>query len=222
MLERLEIKEWLSLNAKLQQKKNHLRADLAEKGVLKRGGTNSYDNYKYFSEAQYKQLFTELFSENGLDLSFTEANYEAFDGTQKMQFGRKVSLLFKLYDTETGFYEESVITAEAMDKGDKGGYKAYTGAIKYYLADTFMVATGDDPERDSVDDKDTKIAKKASTGAYGISDRQVEEVRKYYTDEQIKKMCDSKGVSSLKELPQEVIYEIISFAKKKVEEKSNG
>lgn len=40
MLGQLEIKEWLSLNAKLQQKKNKLRKALAEKGVMKKGGVN--------------------------------------------------------------------------------------------------------------------------------------------------------------------------------------
>ena len=37
MLEKLEIKEWLELNAKLQQKKNNLRKTLKEKGILKKG-----------------------------------------------------------------------------------------------------------------------------------------------------------------------------------------
>lgn len=34
------------------------------------------------------------------------------------------------------------------DKQDKGGYKAYTGGIKYFLLDTFLLPTGDDPEND--------------------------------------------------------------------------
>ena len=37
-LEKLEIKEWLQLNAKLQQKKNALRKALKEKGVMKKDG----------------------------------------------------------------------------------------------------------------------------------------------------------------------------------------
>ena len=61
MIEGLEAKEWLELNAKLQKKKNALRKDLKEKGILKKGKLNEFDNYQYFSEAQYKELFTELF-----------------------------------------------------------------------------------------------------------------------------------------------------------------
>ena len=47
------------LNAKLQTKKNLLRKALFKKGIVARDKTNTYDNYKYFSEAGYKKLFTE-------------------------------------------------------------------------------------------------------------------------------------------------------------------
>lgn len=151
MVTKLEIKDWLELNAKLQQKKNALRKVLSEKGILKREGNNTYDKYKYFSEAQYKELFTALFSSVGLELTSNEVAYNHFDGTDKMPFGVNVTWEFTLTDIETGFYEKSIITGEGLDKGDKAGYKANTGAIKYYLANTFMVATGDDPETESPD-----------------------------------------------------------------------
>lgn len=148
-LEQLEVKEWLGLNAKLQQKKSKLRATLKEKGILKKGAINDFDHYKYFSEAQYKELFTELFSSNKLELKFTEIEYLTFEGTEKQANGRMPRLEFSLFDCETGFFEITIITGEGIDKGDKAGYKAYTGALKYYLANTFMVATGDDPEKES-------------------------------------------------------------------------
>ena len=151
MLEKLEIKQWLELNAKLQTKKNNLRAALKEKGILKRGAKNDYDNYKYFSEAQYKELFTELLSQSKLELKFDEIEYNTFEGPQKQANGRMPKLEFTLFDCDTGFYEKTIITGEGIDKGDKAGYKAYTGALKYYLANTFMVATGDDPEKESPD-----------------------------------------------------------------------
>ena len=172
ILESLEAKEWLGLNAKLQQKKNTLRKALKEKGVLKKSGVNDFDKYSYFSEAQYKELFTELFSNAGLELSFTEVEYTTFTGSEKQANGRMPRLNFILTDVDTGFYEVTTITGEGIDKGDKAGYKAYTGALKYYLANTFMVATGDDPEKESpshtMNDKQEKKA----------SDKQIELIRK--------------------------------------------
>ena len=71
MFEQMTTSEYFKMNAKLQQKKNKLRKALKEKGVLERKGKNTYDDYKYFSEAQYKELFTELLADNDLELKFS-------------------------------------------------------------------------------------------------------------------------------------------------------
>lgn len=183
MLEKLDVKEWLKLNAQLQAKKNSLRQMLKEKGILKREGNNTYDRYKYFSEAQYKQLFTELFSVAKLELSFTELDYATFEGSEKQANGRMPKLEFKLTDVDTGFYETTVITGEGIDKGDKAGYKAYTGAIKYYLANTFLVATGDDPETESPEHTMNKKTTKSMTDTKA-TEKQINMIRK---------LADEKG-----------------------------
>ena len=145
----LETKDFLGFNAKLQQKKNALRSALHNKGKLQKDKKNSFDNYTYFSEAGYKALFTELFAEHKLELTPTLLSTEDIEGTEKMPFGRRVTVEFNLADIETGFYETSSFIGESFDKGDKAIYKAYTGALKYYFASAFNVATGDDPENDS-------------------------------------------------------------------------
>ena len=76
LIEKLDIKEWLKLNAQLQQKKMNLRIDLFNKGILPREGNNTFDEYKYFTEAQYKLLFTELFPRHGLELTMNELSYD--------------------------------------------------------------------------------------------------------------------------------------------------
>lgn len=148
-------KERLEMQAKLQQKKNKLRKMLAKKGVLQKDKSNTYDNYKYFSEASYKKLFTELFSEIGLELTTSIEEVERYSLEGKQPNGRIVKMAIMLSDIDTGHYETTVVYGEGIDKGDKAMYKAYTGAIKYYLADTFLVATGDDPEKESPEGKET-------------------------------------------------------------------
>lgn len=189
---RLDPEDWLKLNTSLQQKKNALRKALKEKGILKRAGQNDFDHYKYFSEAQYKELFTELFSQTGLELKFNEVDYLPFDGPEKQANGRMVRLEFDLIDTETGFYETTMITGEGIDKGDKAGYKAYTGAIKYYLADTFLVATGDDPEAESPDEK-MNTAKKAT-------ENQIATIRKIISETNIPVLLRYYNVEKLEDL----------------------
>lgn len=202
LIELLEIKDWLQLNAKLQQKKNALRKLLKEKGVLKKGGKNDYDNYAYFSEAQYKDLFTELFSQVGLELKFNELEYGLFEGNGKQLNGRMPKLEFALFDIETGFYELTTITSEGMDKGDKAGYKAFTGALKYYLADTFMVATGDDPEKES---PETKMNDKKATATA----KQINILEGYYEGENLEKLLKINKIEKLEDLSMEKASELI-------------
>ena len=207
MLEKLDVEKWLEFNSKLQKKKNALRKLLKEKGILKKEGKNDFDKYSYFSEAQYKELFTELFSECGLELKFDELEYETFEGSEKQANGRMPKLEFRLFDIETGFYEDTRITGEGIDKGDKAGYKAYTGALKYYLADTFMVATGDDPEQESLDNKmNKKVTKKGTRNA---SPKQVAMLLQSYKGDNLKKLLEVNGIEKIEDLPMTKASELI-------------
>lgn len=211
------------MNAKLQQKKNALRKALAAKGVLHKGGKNTYDKYAYFTEAQYKELFTELFSNFGLELNVSEVAYDTFAGPEKQANGRIVRLRFSLIDIETGFSEESEISGEGIDKGDKAGYKAYTGALKYYLANTFMVATGDDPETESpgskMNDKQEK-PRSDSRNLFGekaddqdnwrkATDRQIEILSAYYKGDNLEKLLAANNIERLEDMPLMKASELI-------------
>lgn len=146
----------------LSKKKNAIRKELCSMGMLINGETNEYDNYQYFSESQYKDLFTMLFSKHGIELAIDEIYYSSFEGTDKQSFGRTVTLACTLIDIETGYSETSRHTGEGLDRGDKAGYKATTGAIKRFLSSTFLVATQDDPERE--DEKPmSRVEKYSST-----------------------------------------------------------
>ena len=198
--------EILALNAKLQIKKNALRKMLKEKGVLKKGGKNEHSKYSYFTEAQYKELFTELFSEVGLELKFTELEYITFQ-TDKAN-GRMPRLQFTLMDIDTGYGEETIITGEGLDFGDKAGYKAYTGALKYYLANTFMVATGDDPEKESPT---------AKTGEKKATPHQIAFLRAKYQGENYDKLLKANNIEKLEDMTMQTASNIIDKWKKKEE-----
>jgi len=51
-------------------------------------------------------------------------------------------------DTESGESFSCIFYGDGSDSNDKAIYKAITGAQKYALMKTFLVATGDDPEQD--------------------------------------------------------------------------
>lgn len=199
------------MRAQLYQKKNALRADLAQRGILKREGNNTFDKYKYFSEAQYKSLFTELFSSHGLELRSTVSDYSMVEGTEKQANGRQVRMIFELCDTETGFSELAECVGEGFDKGDKAGYKAMTGALKYYLACNFLVATGDDPEADSPDVKMNSKAK--------ITAAQKNVIVKKYQGDALQRLLEWAGVTSLDDMTVEQATRVIKQIKEKEERK---
>lgn len=209
-LENLPTMEWLKLNAGLQKKKNALRKALKDKGVLQKGGKNEFDRYTYFSEAQYKALFTELFSAYGLELKFDELDYLTFEGSEKQANGRMPRLEFTLFDIDTGFFEKTNITGEGIDKGDKAGYKAYTGALKYYLANTFMVATGDDPEKESPEVKmNEKQPERKATP------KQIEILNRVYQGENMAKLLTANGIEKIEDITMKKASELITKLKER-------
>lgn len=214
ILNRLEVADFLKLNATLQSKKSAVRRELAQMGKIKDDAENGFDNYTYFSEAGYKQLFTKLFSSHKLELTANEVAYEAYETTsEKMPNGRRVTFEFILTDIETGFYEKSIISGEGIDKGDKAGYKADTGAIKYYLANTFMVATGEDAEKESPE------AKGGNRTGGKITEKQIGFIKRAYQAEDMDKLLKANNLERLEDMSIQKASEIISKIKKLQEER---
>ncbi len=197
-------KEQLELNSKLQKKKNELRKELSERGILPKGAHNDYDNYDYFSEAQYKELFIGLFSKHGLEFDSTEVEVQSIAGTDKQPFGVLASMRYIITDIDTGYEIESVHSGIAIDKGDKAIYKAKTGALKSFLASTFLVATKDDPERDDEKPKKTysksapsskpkagtisKVQRDRIIELFGNSKKELQEMMKKYNKKNINEL----------------------------------
>ena len=209
----------LALVVSLQKKKNQIRKELHERGILPKGAHNNYDNYDYFSEAQYKELFTELFSKYGIELIIDEVDYGTYDGTDKQPFGRVVTLACTLVDIETGYTETSRHTGEGLDRGDKAGYKATTGAIKKFLSSTFLVATKDDPEREDSKPTEKKTASKNSATKDiklgTITRGQVAIMKSLFKDskEELKKMMMPFKKKKIEELTMEEASKIIEEKK---------
>lgn len=193
LLDKLPAEMWLGLNGKLQQKKSQLRKQLTSKGVIRADKRNNGQNYSYLSEAGYKELLSPLLMECGLELTSSMVDVSSFDGSQNMRQGRRAAWEFTLTDIDTGFCEKSVVYGEGVDGLDKAIYKASTGAMKYYFANTFLVATGNDAEATEV-----SIAKQVTQFA---TPEQVEMIQQAFTPDQIKKSLAKNRIASLNELP---------------------
>ena len=133
----------------LQQRKNDARAIVMDLGFIAKDKTNANQGYAYLSEAGYKKIAVELLSKCGIEFKASTLSIEKFQGTDKQPFGRSVLMEFTLINIDNPEDREiSQFTGEGIDNGDKAIYKAYTGALKYFLAETFHLPTNDEPEND--------------------------------------------------------------------------
>lgn len=120
----------------------------AVKGVQKTG-YNNYDKYSYVTEADLASpLRAALAAENvAIVTSVEEATItEVKTGAGKDAFRAIAKVRVTLIDGDTNERIETTYYGVGDDRGDKGLYKAITGATKYALYKLFLVPTGDDPE----------------------------------------------------------------------------
>jgi hypothetical protein len=131
------------------------------KGVkhLAKEGRNSAQNYNYLAETQITELFKGLLEENGLIFTYQSSITDVRPSPSGKQLVTDVRVRYSFVDVETGEAVSGTVAGQGSDSGDKGVYKAITGAIKYIFMKTFLIPTGDDPEDDSKDKKSAKKTK---------------------------------------------------------------
>jgi len=122
-----------------------LSETMGEVGYVQKDAVNDFHKYKYASaEAVLKKVNASL-SRNGVCLK-SEADLVKLEGPLAVV---KLSLTFIKGS-------ESVLVqglGAGTDKGDKAVAKANTQALKYCLANAFLISWGDDPEADVETDK---------------------------------------------------------------------
>lgn len=116
-------------------------------------------NYEYLSETDLLNAVRPALIAEGLvvvPVAWDEITHETYQ--TKAERGRTMNRV-----TARGFWDiiapdGSSIRISAMgdgaDVGDKGTNKVQTGALKYALRHTFLVATGDDPDHQSSDEQE--------------------------------------------------------------------
>lgn len=113
-----------------------------------KGGRNAFHNYDYATEADVLAAVRQAMAERKLALIPEVTSWEVEKEEGSKDFITHVKLNFTLVDGDTGFWEVCPFAGSGLDRGEKGIYKAITGATKYFLLKLFLLPTGDDPERD--------------------------------------------------------------------------
>jgi len=119
---------------------------------IQKTGFNNFHQYKYATEADVNEHVREVLAEYNVVMIPNVKSHsfrEHVNAKGKIEYIVTVCVEFTFYDGETGETITFCTFGEGQDAGDKGTYKAITGAQKYALMKAFMIPTGDDPESDS-------------------------------------------------------------------------
>ena len=129
-----------------------LHTIMSEVDIIEKDAVNTFHKYKYTSEFAIKNTMHPLLVKHGV-LFTIEAlppivkEYKNLKGDLKLITDVPVNYCF--YDVVSGEKLCGTFVGTGEDSGDKGTYKAITGAIKYILTSTFLIPTGDDPENEN-------------------------------------------------------------------------
>ena len=136
----------------------NLRQKLAEVrrriGYIQKRGHNERFNYSYVTAADIAGAVGDLLSQLGVVVvpSLQSIAYEPMrNGGGQMERLARVIMTYTFTDADTAEAVTVKVPGEGLDVGDKAPYKAMTGALKYALLQSFLLATGDDPEDERPD-----------------------------------------------------------------------
>jgi hypothetical protein len=139
-----------SVRLNLRQKLAEVRRRI---GYIQKRGHNERFNYSYVTAADIAGSVGDLLSELGVVVipSLENITYESTPGRGETTRMARVVMAYTFSDVDSGEELVAKVAGQGIDTGDKAPYKAMTGALKYALLQSFLLATGDDPEDERMD-----------------------------------------------------------------------
>ncbi len=135
----------------------NLRQKLAEVrrriGYIQKRGFNERNNYSYVTAADLAGAVGDILAELGVVIipRLESISYESSGGGRaEVARAAQVVMAYTFTDVDSGDEITTKVAGQGLDAGDKAPYKAMTGALKYALLQSFLLATGDDPEDERI------------------------------------------------------------------------
>ncbi len=167
-----------------------IAAVMQEVGYVQKQGENTFHKYSYAKEADFVRAVRPSFLKHGLLMFPVTQSAEVIHNEDNGSYLTTTQVTFRFQNVEDkDDFIDIPVTGQGTDKGDKGCYKALTGAKKYALSLSLLMETGDDPEADaSVDERaagsgkttkkvtrkkrSTKKVKEAANGSNGVDEEE--------------------------------------------------
>jgi hypothetical protein len=195
---------------------------MSKVAYVQKTGKNAFHGYKYAGEADLLAVLRPAMVEAGLMLLPSVKSVSHADEHGNVAVMMEYTLIHKdgeVWPEKIGAAGMGNDRAKNGSVGDKGVYKAITGANKYVLFKLFQIETGDDPEHDSDHDRTSEAPLPVNINTATITDDQVREILDLVnqTSTDIKKFCQYMGVGSIANIPTPKYQRAIDALNKKKE-----
>lgn len=183
---------------------------------VKKDGSNEFHGYKYASEAALIAALHPAIQEAGLVIIPNGEQLLLPDDHGNTHIFMTYTLAHisgDVWPEKIRAYGAGGDISKAGKIGDKGTYKALTGANKYFLRQLFQIETGTDPEKEGAKDKadkTDKTNKTTTTNSKGhegkrVTEAQLKRLRAIAGDfewdnEAVKKLIQGFGYESSKDI----------------------
>lgn len=141
------------IEPKIKAPVQNLRSKLAEIRCrihnIEKRGRNEFHRYNYAMASDLQGVIGTELAESGIVLArrnLTVARSLGETSKGNAETIVEVSCEYGFLDADSDEQIWQPAYGEGRDQGDKAAYKAFTGALKYFLIQAFSLATGDDPE----------------------------------------------------------------------------
>jgi hypothetical protein len=201
----------------LRQKLGEVRRRI---GYIQKRGYNESLNYNYVAAADIAGIVGDILAEVGVVLipRLESITYESYSpGRADNARLAHVIMAYAFTDVNSGEEITARVAGEGLDVGDKASYKAMTGALKYALLQSFLLATGDDPEGERTDSRAAFGSKRLITFEQVCQlKRLIEE-----TGTELERVLAYYKLASLEEMTEAIYRRAVELLKRK-QAKQNG
>ncbi len=204
----------LSLKQKLVEVRRRI-------GLIEKRGVNQAGNYKYVRAADLAGPVGDLLAELGVVLlpRLESLSSEPLGERAGAEDRTRVVVAYTFMDANSSEELTVKMAGAGIDPGDKATCKAQTAALKYALLQTFLIATGDDPESECLgpprQEENSSPQKRRDTR---ISAAQVREINQLIeeTDTERERVLEYFKITAIKEMNERSYQKAMTALRKKL------
>jgi ERF superfamily len=186
-------------------------------GYIQKRGHNERHNYNYVTAADLAGSVGDILAELGVVVIPQLQSISTEPPRSSSERITRIVMNYRFIDARSGEELTVRVAGEGADAGDKAPYKAMTGALKYALLQSFLLATGDDPEDERADSRAALGSERV------ITPEQVRELQRLIeeTGTELERVLAYYRVSALGEMTEGLYRRALELLNRKLAKQSS-